>query len=333
MSAFTTQASSQAAHDVRPLPTTLAGRSLLASAGLCSFIASASLARRCFIATCAPLVAAPSRLGCWSTAAALADREPRRRPPSCDCPTGSGRRPTRHRRWPRHRRRSRALQRTLNSDLNRQGGANSALVIDETTDRTLWAYNDTAAAAAGVGREAVDDDDRAARARPQRDLPDQGLRRRQARGRTARSPERSTCVAAATRRSARRRSTTSCTAPARPCRSWPPDLRRPASGAIAGRIVGDESYFDSLRGGPDSGYQPSLETEGSLSALSFDAGFTDLHEDQLDANPPLVATQAFASALRAAGVERLCDHTDRDRSHAARRPRSWRARTRRLSRS
>ena len=80
------------------------------------------------------------------------------------------------------------------------------------------------------------------------------------------------------------------------------DLRLAGLRRVAGRIVGDESYFDSLRGGPDSGYQPSLETEGSLSALTFDAGFTDLHEDQLDANPPLVATQAFASALRAAGV-------------------------------
>ena len=36
-----------------------------------------------------------------------------------------------------------ALQRALNSDLNRQGGDNSALVVDVTTKRTLWAYNDT----------------------------------------------------------------------------------------------------------------------------------------------------------------------------------------------
>ena len=102
--------------------------------------------------------------------------------------------------------------------------------------------------------------------------------------------------------SARARSTTSCTTPARPLRSSRPTSGRSASGASKGAIVGDASYFDSVRGGPDSGWQASLETEGSLSALSYDAGFTNLHEDELDANPPLVATQAFAAALRAAGV-------------------------------
>ncbi len=85
------------------------------------------------------------------------------------------------------------------------------------------------------------------------------------------------------------------------------DLRLNGVRRIVGKIVGDESYFDSLRGGPDSGYQPNLETEGSLSALSFDAGFTDLHEDQLDANPSLVAAQAFAAALRVAGVRISAD--------------------------
>jgi D-alanyl-D-alanine carboxypeptidase/D-alanyl-D-alanine-endopeptidase (penicillin-binding protein 4) len=80
------------------------------------------------------------------------------------------------------------------------------------------------------------------------------------------------------------------------------DLREAGVRRVQGAILGDESYFDSLRGGPDSGYRPNIETQGSLSALAYDAGFTNLREDQLDADPPLVATQAFAQALGQAGV-------------------------------
>jgi D-alanyl-D-alanine carboxypeptidase/D-alanyl-D-alanine-endopeptidase (penicillin-binding protein 4) len=80
------------------------------------------------------------------------------------------------------------------------------------------------------------------------------------------------------------------------------NLRQAGVRRIQGAIVGDESYFDAVRGGPDTGYRANIETEGSLSALSYDAGFTNLHEDQLDANPALVATQAFTAALRNVGV-------------------------------
>src|SRR5947209_7593262 len=46
--------------------------------------------------------------------------------------------------------------------------------------------------------------------------------------------------------------------------------------AVQGRIVGDESYFDSLRGNPWSGYQPDLpDLGGLLSALSYNRGFAD----------------------------------------------------------
>ena len=45
--------------------------------------------------------------------------------------------------------------------------------------------------------------------------------------------------------------------------------------SISGRIVGDESYFDSLRGTPPYGYQPSSYIEGELSALAYDRGFAN----------------------------------------------------------
>ncbi len=69
--------------------------------------------------------------------------------------------------------------------------------------------------------------------------------------------------------------------------------------AVDGRIVGDESYFDALRGTPATGNAPNLEVEGELSGLSFDAGFTSAAETALQRHPALFAAQKFASALRA----------------------------------
>ena len=43
---------------------------------------------------------------------------------------------------------------------------------------------------------------------------------------------------------------------------------------VTGRVVGDESRFDSLRGGPDSGYGTSIWV-GPLSALSFNRGLAN----------------------------------------------------------
>jgi D-alanyl-D-alanine carboxypeptidase/D-alanyl-D-alanine-endopeptidase (penicillin-binding protein 4) len=80
------------------------------------------------------------------------------------------------------------------------------------------------------------------------------------------------------------------------------DIRALGITRIQGRILGDDSYFDSLRGTPATGYRANLEVEGELSGLSYDAGFTSLAEDQLQADPPLFAAQAFAAALRADGV-------------------------------
>jgi D-alanyl-D-alanine carboxypeptidase/D-alanyl-D-alanine-endopeptidase (penicillin-binding protein 4) len=72
--------------------------------------------------------------------------------------------------------------------------------------------------------------------------------------------------------------------------------------AVRGRIVGDESYFDSLRGTPFSNYRRDLETEGLLSGLAYDAGFANLAQTTFQASPALFAAQQFAHALSAAGV-------------------------------
>ncbi len=41
---------------------------------------------------------------------------------------------------------------------------------------------------------------------------------------------------------------------------------------VTGRVLGDESMFDSLRGEPSSNYRPDVFLEGSLSALAFNRG-------------------------------------------------------------
>ncbi len=73
--------------------------------------------------------------------------------------------------------------------------------------------------------------------------------------------------------------------------------------SITGAVVGDESYFDSLRGTPPYGFHSSFEIEGQLSALSYDRGFTSLAETAFQHRPALYATQQFVSALKAAGVK------------------------------
>ncbi len=73
--------------------------------------------------------------------------------------------------------------------------------------------------------------------------------------------------------------------------------------SIQGAIVGDESYLDSLRGTPDSGYRSSAYTEGLLSGLAYDRGFTDQQETVFQYRPALFAAQELVAALRGAGVK------------------------------
>jgi D-alanyl-D-alanine carboxypeptidase/D-alanyl-D-alanine-endopeptidase (penicillin-binding protein 4) len=66
---------------------------------------------------------------------------------------------------------------------------------------------------------------------------------------------------------------------------------------ISGRIFGDESYFDSLRGDPSSGYAPDPYLEGTLSALAFNRGETGAYSSAHA--PAQFAAHELAEALRA----------------------------------
>lgn len=70
---------------------------------------------------------------------------------------------------------------------------------------------------------------------------------------------------------------------------------------VAGRVIGDESAFDALRGPPSSGFRTSSDV-GPLSALTFNRGRTGRRRPYFQASPALFAAQAFARALRRRGV-------------------------------
>ena len=72
---------------------------------------------------------------------------------------------------------------------------------------------------------------------------------------------------------------------------------------VNGRIEGDESYFDSLRGEPSSGYAPDPYLEGTLSALAFNRGETGPYRGQHA--PAEYAAHELALALAADHVKVL----------------------------
>ena len=69
---------------------------------------------------------------------------------------------------------------------------------------------------------------------------------------------------------------------------------------VDGRVIGDESVFDGLRGPPSEGFRTSSYV-GPLSALTFNRGFTGRRRPLFQASPPLFAAKAFTAALSAAG--------------------------------
>ena len=74
--------------------------------------------------------------------------------------------------------------------------------------------------------------------------------------------------------------------------------------AVQGRILGDASYFDSLRGTPATGYGGDLgDNEGLLSGLAYNRGFANFSGTIPQLRPALYAASQFAVALRAAGVK------------------------------
>jgi serine-type D-Ala-D-Ala carboxypeptidase/endopeptidase (penicillin-binding protein 4) len=70
---------------------------------------------------------------------------------------------------------------------------------------------------------------------------------------------------------------------------------------VTGRVYGDESAFDSLRGGPDSGYGVSPWV-GPLSALSYNRGLFTESGRGFQANPPAFAAARLDDALESDGV-------------------------------
>ncbi len=72
--------------------------------------------------------------------------------------------------------------------------------------------------------------------------------------------------------------------------------------SVQGAIVGDESYFDSRRGTPATGYAVNSYVEGQLSGLIYDRGFADQQGSSFQRRPARFSAGAFAGALRAAHV-------------------------------
>jgi D-alanyl-D-alanine carboxypeptidase/D-alanyl-D-alanine-endopeptidase (penicillin-binding protein 4) len=71
---------------------------------------------------------------------------------------------------------------------------------------------------------------------------------------------------------------------------------------VTGRVVGDETRFDKLRGGPDSNYRTSVWV-GPLSALSFNHGLFLGSRNRFQRNPAYYAAKAFRRELKRAGVK------------------------------
>lgn len=193
------------------------------------------------------------------------------------------------------------LRAALDHDINGQGGHNSALVIDETSDRTLWQYNasvprlpasieklyTTSTALLELGPDATFE----TRVLGTGSLGAGGIWNGNLYLRGGGDPTFGSTVF--DRKLYRRGATV---------QTLVRHLRDAGIRQLRGRIIGDQSYFDSRRGGPATRYRANLETEGSLSALAYDAGFTNLDEDRLQRDPALSAADAFTAALRAAHV-------------------------------
>jgi serine-type D-Ala-D-Ala carboxypeptidase/endopeptidase (penicillin-binding protein 4) len=73
--------------------------------------------------------------------------------------------------------------------------------------------------------------------------------------------------------------------------------------SFQGNVVADETLFDSERGTPATGGQPSVEVEGDLGALAYDRGWESAAGDTYFPHPAAAAGQQLVAALRSAGVK------------------------------
>jgi D-alanyl-D-alanine carboxypeptidase/D-alanyl-D-alanine-endopeptidase (penicillin-binding protein 4) len=71
---------------------------------------------------------------------------------------------------------------------------------------------------------------------------------------------------------------------------------------ITGRVIGDESAFDTRRGPPSEGYRTTFEVGGPLSALTFNRGRTGKRRPYFQTNPGRFVAQQLDRALRRRGV-------------------------------
>ncbi|MCW2953866.1 MAG: D-alanyl-D-alaninecarboxypeptidase/D-alanyl-D-alanine-endopeptidase [Conexibacter sp.] len=80
--------------------------------------------------------------------------------------------------------------------------------------------------------------------------------------------------------------------------------RLAASGitSVTGAIYGDESWFDTRRGGPASGYRVDYDIGGPLSGLDFNRGLANEKGTALQTKPATFAAQQLAAALKTARV-------------------------------
>jgi D-alanyl-D-alanine carboxypeptidase/D-alanyl-D-alanine-endopeptidase (penicillin-binding protein 4) len=72
--------------------------------------------------------------------------------------------------------------------------------------------------------------------------------------------------------------------------------------AVTGSVYGDETSFDSLRGGPDSNYATDIWV-GPLSAIGFDRGLANPRGTAFQKNPPQFAAAKLNAALEKRGIK------------------------------
>jgi serine-type D-Ala-D-Ala carboxypeptidase/endopeptidase (penicillin-binding protein 4) len=71
---------------------------------------------------------------------------------------------------------------------------------------------------------------------------------------------------------------------------------------VIGRVRGDESWLDTLRGGPATGYALDLDIGGPLGGLLYNRGLAREDGSALQAQPAKFAAQQLTLELRRAGV-------------------------------
>lgn len=71
---------------------------------------------------------------------------------------------------------------------------------------------------------------------------------------------------------------------------------------VTGRVYGDESWLDRLRGGPASGFALDLDIGGPLGGLLFNRGLAREDGSALQTRPAKFAAQQLTTELRRAGV-------------------------------